>query len=241
MGPSTGPKPNIPRSVLAMSGTEASQSKELIRDKCVIKGKLLDVLFDSSATHSFISMDCMKCLNLYMTELSCNVVVITSTVKLAVTSWVCLGCFVMVHGRDFKVDLICLPLSQLDVILGMDWLAANHVLLDYREKSLIFGMSMSEIPRLLNQNVWENTVNVRVFMVMFSLEVESRMELEYIPVVRDILEVFPKDVSELPPEREIEFMIDLIPRASLISVAPFRMSLVELAKVKKQVEDLLQK
>ncbi|XP_027348078.1 uncharacterized protein LOC113859530 [Abrus precatorius] len=147
----------------------------------------------------------------------------------------------MVHGREFEVNLIYLPLSQLDVILGMDWLAGNHVLLDCREKTLIFGASMLKILRLLSQSAWENTVNAKAFMVMFSMEAESVVETEYIPVVRDFLEVFPKDVYELLPEREIEFTIDLIPGTNPISVAPYRMLPVELAEVKKQVEDLLQK
>ncbi|XP_027337228.1 uncharacterized protein LOC113850909 [Abrus precatorius] len=149
-GPSTGQKPSILGRVFAMSGAEASHLEELIRGKCIIKGRLLDVLFDSGATHSFIFVDCVKSLGLYVTELSCNVVVTTPTDKLVVTSWVCLGCAVMVHGRKFEVNLICLPLSQLDVILGMDWLAANHVLLDCREKTLIFGATIAEVPRLMS-------------------------------------------------------------------------------------------
>ncbi|XP_027357514.1 uncharacterized protein LOC113866916 [Abrus precatorius] len=167
--------------------------------------------------------------------------VTTPTGKLVVTSWVCLGCAIMVHGREFEVDLICLPISQLDVILGMDWLAANHVLLDCREKTLIFGASMLEILRLLSRGARENMMEAKAFMVMFSMEAENAMELECIPVVREFLEVFLEDVSELPPKREIEFTIDLIPGASPIFVAPYRMSPVELAKVKKQVKDLLQK
>ncbi|XP_027348117.1 uncharacterized protein LOC113859581 [Abrus precatorius] len=108
---STGTKPSIPGRVFSMSGAEASQSEELIRGKCVIKGKLLDLLFDSGATHSFVSVDCVKSLGLYVTELPCNVVVTTRMGKLVVTSWVCLQCSIMVHGRIFEVDLICLPLS----------------------------------------------------------------------------------------------------------------------------------
>ncbi|XP_027337292.1 uncharacterized protein LOC113850992 [Abrus precatorius] len=173
-----------------MSGAKASQSEELIRGKCIIKGRLLDVLFDLGATHSFISVDCVKSLNL-----------------------------------EFEVDLICLPLSQLDVILGMDWLAANHVLLDCREKTLIFGATVAEVPRLMSQGAWENMVNAKAFMIMFSMEAECVVEPEYIPIVKDFL----------------EFTIDLILGASPISVAPYRMSPVELVEVKKQVEDLLQK
>ncbi|XP_027364546.1 uncharacterized protein LOC113871647 [Abrus precatorius] len=210
------PKPSIPGRVFAMSRAEASQFEELIRGKCIIKGRLLDVLYDSGATHSFVSVECMKSLGLHVTKLSCNVVVTTS---------------IMVHDRDFEVDLICLPLSQLDVILGMHWLVANHVLLDCIEKTLIFGASMLEIPRLLSQGAWENTVNAKAFMVMFLLEAESGMELKYISMVKDFLEILPEEVSE--------FTMDLILGASPISMAPYKMSLVELAKVKKQAENLL--
>ncbi|XP_027357196.1 uncharacterized protein LOC113866572 [Abrus precatorius] len=194
-GSSMGQKPSIPRRVFTISGADASQFEELIRDK--------------------------------LTELPCNVVVTTPTGKPVVTSWVYLECAMMVHGRKFEVDLICLPLLQLDVILGIYWLAANHVLLDCREKTLIFGATTTEVPRLMSQGAWENTVNANAFMVMFSMEIESVVEPEYISVVRDFLEVFPEDVSELPPEREIEFAIELISGASPISVAPYRMSPVE--------------
>ncbi|XP_027351156.1 uncharacterized protein LOC113862262 [Abrus precatorius] len=171
---STGPKPSILGIVFAISGVEASRLEKLIRGKCVIKGRLLDVLFDSGATHFFVSVDCVRSLNLYVTELPCNVVVTTPT--------------------------------------------------DCREKTLIFSVAMTEALRLMSQGAWENTVNAKAFMVMFSMEAESVVELEYLPVVKDFLEVFPEGVSELPPEREIEFAIDPILGASPISVAPYRMS-----------------
>ncbi|XP_027351159.1 uncharacterized protein LOC113862266 [Abrus precatorius] len=182
--------------------------------------RLLDVLFDSGATHSFISMDCAKCLGLYVKELSCNVVVTTPTGKPVVTLWVCLGYSIMMYRRNFEVNLICSPFFQLDVLMRIYWLVANHVLLDCRKNTLIFGTLTLEILRLLSQGAWENTMNAKAFMVMFSMEAESIVEPEYIPVVRDFLEVFPEEVSKLPPEKEIEFVINLIPGASSISVAP---------------------
>ncbi|XP_027364436.1 uncharacterized protein LOC113871541 [Abrus precatorius] len=157
--------------------------------------RLLDVLFDSAAMHSFVYVNYVKSLGLYVTELPCNIVVTTPTGKPVVTL----------------------------------------------EKTLIFGASMTKILRLLSHGAWENTVNVKAFMVMFSIEAESVVESEYISVVRDFLDILPEDVYELSPEREIEFVIDLISGASPIFVAPYRMSLMELAEVKKQVEDLLQK
>ncbi|XP_027337059.1 uncharacterized protein LOC113850697 [Abrus precatorius] len=124
---SSGEKLNVQGNVFAMSGSKASKSDELIRDKCIIN-RFCDVLFDSGATHFFVSMDCVSCVGLPISSLRCNVIVSTPTTKPVVTSYVCLGCSITVHGRNFSVDLICLPLSQLDVVLGMDYLLSNRVI-----------------------------------------------------------------------------------------------------------------
>ncbi|XP_027368330.1 uncharacterized protein LOC113874295 [Abrus precatorius] len=232
---SIGAKLNVQGKVFAMNGSETSKSDDLIRGKCIINDRLCDVLFDSSVTHSFVSMDCVNGIGLPISSVPYNVVVSTLTAKLVVTSSVCLGCFVMIHGRNFCVDLIYLPLSQLDVVLGMDWLSSNRVLLDCKEKVLIFDDDTLRKSRL--QNVGE----AKTFMVLFFAEVDKTVKAEHIPVVQDFLEVFPEDVTELPPEKEIEFTIDLISRAILVSIAPYQISPVKLAEVKKQVEDLLKR
>jgi len=54
------------------------------------------------------------------------------------TSSLCAKCPVEVEGRRYKVNLICLPLQELEVILEIDWLSANRILIDYREKRLLF-------------------------------------------------------------------------------------------------------
>ena len=54
---------------------------------------------------------------------------------------VCLNCHVKFFDRIFLIDLIRLPLSQIDVILGMDWLSSNHVLLNCIDKTLVFDDS----------------------------------------------------------------------------------------------------
>ena len=60
-------------------------------------------------------------------------------------------------------------------------------------------------------------------------------------MVREYVDVFPKEFSGLPTEREVEFSIDLAPRSSPISKAPYNMALIELVKLKEQLEELLEK
>jgi len=64
------------------------------------------------------------------------------------TSSLCAMLPVKVEGRRYRVNLICLPLQELEVILGMDWLSANRILIDYREKKLLFPDS--EEPELVS-------------------------------------------------------------------------------------------
>jgi len=60
-------------------------------------------------------------------------------------------------------------------------------------------------------------------------------------VVQKFMDVFPDEIPGLPPKREIEFAIDLIPGAGPMSISLYRMAPAKLAELKKQLEDLLKK
>jgi len=62
-----------------------------------------------------------------------------------------------------------------------------------------------------------------------------------IHVVREFEDVFPEEVPGLPPRREVEFSIDLVPRIGPVSIAPYQMAPAELVWLKKQIEELLEK
>ena len=106
--------------VFTLNNAKASKSKNLIQGKCFISGIPLLVPFDVGATHSFISCLCVEKLKLSMSSLNKDLVVETPTNGFVLTSNVCLNCPVEIFGRTFLIDLICFPLSQIDVILGMD-------------------------------------------------------------------------------------------------------------------------
>jgi len=73
------------------------------------------------------------------------------------------------------------------------------------------------------------------------MEIKKEVELKNIAVVQNFPEVFPNDIPSLPPNREIDFSIDMMHGVGPISMAPYRMSPSELAKLKKQLEELLEK
>jgi hypothetical protein len=73
--------------------------------------------------------------------------------------------------------------------------------------------------------------------MVFSMEAKS---LEEVPVVNEYLDVFPEELPGMPPDRDIEFVIDLVPGTSPIAKRPYRRAAFELAELKKKLEELQQ-
>jgi len=165
----------------------------------------------------------------------------TQTSGLVRTSSFCARCLVEVEGRRYRVNLICLPLQELEVILGMDWLSANRILIDCREKKLFFPNT--EEPGLVSSQgvMKELHEGTQCYVIFKHLEVEGGETTSIIPVVQDFEDVFSEEVSRLPPRREVEFSIDLVSGTGPVSMAPYRMAPAELVELKKQIEELMAK
>ncbi|XP_052723892.1 uncharacterized protein LOC108325741 [Vigna angularis] len=163
------------------------------------------------------------------------------------TSTVCVRCPIEVEGRRYKVNLICLPLQDLEVILGMDWLATNRILIDCGKKELVFpGEEEEELSVDRGQLKEDIMEGASCFLIMTyeDNEVERSSNDENSggrTVVDDFPDVFPDEVPGLPPVREVEFTIDLVTTAAPISVQPYRMAPAELAELKMQIEELMDK
>ncbi|XP_047171838.1 uncharacterized protein LOC124839940 [Vigna umbellata] len=132
----------------------------------------------------------------------------------------CPQCPIVVEGRRFKVHLISLPLQGLDVILGMVWLSANHILIDCNKKELIFPDPEEAELLSLQQVLKEVKEGSSCFIILTHVEVEKNEQNLDIPIVNEFSDVFPEEVPGLTPQREVEFSIDLIPRAGPVSIAP---------------------
>jgi len=127
------------------------------------------------------------------------------------------------------------------VILGMDWLSTNRILIDCREKKLLFP-NVEEPALLTSQGVEKELQGGAYCYISFThLEVKKEERTFVIPVVHEFEDVFPTEVPGLPPSREVEFSIDLVPGTDLVSMAPYRMTPTELVELKSQIEELLGK
>ncbi|XP_050875243.1 uncharacterized protein LOC127078866 [Lathyrus oleraceus] len=234
--------------VYMLGAKKAKRNNALIVGKCLVNNHPCFILFDCWVTHSFVSIQCMKRIGLQAIPLSPPMVVTTAMDDMVETPLICENCSLSVNDRIFQIDLICLPLKKVDVVLGMDWLSANSVFIGCEEKLIIIPSSEATLRDVLT-TILEGTVgmvnflfdNEKSVLLVLTKESSDNLSVTQIPVVCEFPEVFPEDVTSLPPEREVEFSIDLIPRTTPISVSPYRMVPIELRELKNQLEELLTK
>ncbi|GJS55347.1 reverse transcriptase domain-containing protein [Tanacetum coccineum] len=132
------------------------------------------------------------------------------------------GCTLILLIQPFEIDLMPIELGSFDVVIGMDWLSKYHARIICDEKVI-------HIP------IDGETLIIRA-QVMEKKSDEKR--LEDIPVVREFLEVFPEDLPGLPPVRQVEFLIDLIPGAAPVARAPYRLAPSEMQELSNQLQEL---
>ena len=129
---------------------------------------------------------------------------------------------VVVYGKvpvDFELDLVCLSLKYMDVIFGIDWMLAFGVNINCLTKRVTFSKPVAEVSgKFLTAEQVKKSLDGEacVFMMFASLKESSEKGIGDLPVVQEFPEVFSDNITELPPKREVEFAIDLVPGTSPI-------------------------
>ncbi|KAL5540688.1 hypothetical protein UlMin_043340 [Ulmus minor] len=161
----------------------------------------------------------------------------------------------IVDDRELFVNLIVLDMHDFDVILGMDWLSKYNATIDCRKRRVIFEPMGEEKFKFVGKPKKSGTPIISALKAKKMLSngcvgylahvvdttIDAILKPKDVQVVRNFLEVFPEDLPGLPPDREIEFEIELLPGTSPISKAPYRMAPAELKELKEQLQELIDK
>ena len=138
------------------------------------------------------------------------------------------------------------------MILGMDWLASNYASMDCFHKEVIFRRP--GLPVVVFYGEWRRAPSGLISAISARCLLQkgckgylahvvdtrsSEVSLEDVSMVRDFLDVFPDDLPGLPPEREIDFPIYLVPGTTPISLPPYRMAPTGLKELKTQLQELV--
>ncbi|XP_076943902.1 uncharacterized protein LOC143614308 [Bidens hawaiensis] len=241
------------RAFLIGSGQALSNSST-VNGKFMLNGRPALTLFDTGADRSFISTKFCKLIEHNPSTLVSNYLIELANRKTVEVSLILKQCKLVLSTHTFDIDLIPIELGSFDVVIGMDWLSAHQASIGCHEKAVRIpvangevlivqgeegGTAMGVISMMRAQKLLRKGHLAVLAMVSDTRTEEKR--IEDIPIVRDFPEVFPEDLPGLPPHRQVEFQIELTPRATPIARAPYRLAPNELEELSKQLKDLLDK
>ncbi|KAH0669070.1 hypothetical protein KY289_023563 [Solanum tuberosum] len=232
----------------------AEASDDVITGRLLLCHQPTTVLFDPGSTFSYVSIYFAPRLGMRSESLTEPVHVSTLVGLSLVVDQMLRSCLVTIQGCDTRVNLILLDMVDFDVILGMDWLSPYHAVLDCYIKTVT--LAMPSISPVLWQGAHSHTPTWIISFIRARRLVASGClaylayvrdvsregsSVDSVPVVREFADVFPTNLPGLPPERNIDFLIELETGTLPISIPPYRMASAELRELSVQLEDLLGK
>ncbi|GJR60652.1 putative reverse transcriptase domain-containing protein [Tanacetum coccineum] len=217
------------------------------------------MLFDSGADRSFVSSTFSALLDITPSTLDTSYAVELADGRISETNVVLRGCTLGLLGHPFDIDLMPVELGSFDIIIGMDWLAKYHALIvcdekvvripygdevliirgdDYGNRSKLNIISCTRTQKYIQKGCQVYLAQVT------SKKAEDKSEekrLEDVPIIREFPEVFPDDLPGLPPARQVEFQINLVPGAAPVARTPYRLAPAKMQELSTQLQELSDK
>ena len=217
-------RPQTQARVFAVTQQETDVAPKVMTGTIQVFDSDAYVLIDLGATHSFISAKFIAQVNIEIQPIDCSMVVSLPTGDSLIADKVYMGCRVIIEGHEFRANLVLLDIQDFDVILGMDWLSRHHATMDFFRKEVKFcrpgepEITFCGVRKILSSSMMSVMMAGKMlrksYLGYLAYVVEVRdddMRLEDIPIVREFPDVFPDDLPGLPPDREIDFQIELAP------------------------------
>nr|GEX60166.1 putative reverse transcriptase domain-containing protein [Tanacetum cinerariifolium] len=235
----------------AIGGGGANPNSNVVTGMFLLNNCYASMLFDSSVDRSFVSSTFSVLLDVAPSTLDPNYTVELADRRISETNIVFRGCTLRLLGNPFDIDLMPVELGSFDVIIGMNWLAKYHALIvcdekvvcipygdevliirgddcDNRSKSKLNNISCTKTQKYIQKGCQVYLAQVT------SKKAEDKSEekqLEDVPIVREFPKFFPEDFPGLPPARQVEFQIDLVPGAAPVVQAPYRLASAEMQEL----------
>ncbi|GJW14299.1 putative nucleotidyltransferase, ribonuclease H [Tanacetum coccineum] len=217
-----------------VNADEASRDPNVVTGTFSLNNHFATVLFDSGADFSFISTEFASMLNVKPRIVNPGYVIEIADGKRVEVNRVICGCKLELGNSSFTIDLIPLGHGSFDVIVGMDWLSSNKAVIVCHEKMVEIPLEGGEALRVHGERALgldKTLMNANV----------GEPKMNEIPVVREFSDVFPEDLSGLPPQRQVEFRIELVAGAAPVARSPYRLAPSEMQELSGQLQELQDK
>ncbi|XP_073135163.1 uncharacterized protein [Henckelia pumila] len=255
-GSQTGSQPSRQHAHAFAQKEEQAQGApdDVIAGNCSLYGYPAYVLIDTGASHTFISERFVSLHALPVESLPVVVSVSSPLGRGLISIQTVKNCLLQYDGSEIEIDCIVLGLSDFDCIIGIDMLTKYRAIVDCFQKVARFRPEMAgewkfygkgsraKIPLISVLSMTRLLQKGAEGFIVYTVGVlKASPNLADLPVVSEFADVFPDEIPGLPPYREIDFNIELMPGTVPISKVPYRMTPVELKELKDQLEDLLAK
>ncbi|GJS10673.1 putative reverse transcriptase domain-containing protein [Tanacetum coccineum] len=201
---------------------------------------------------SFVDTRFSSMLNIEPVKISASYEVELADGRVVSTNTVLKDCTLNLVNHLFEINLMPIELGTFDVIIGMDWLVKHDVVIVCGEKVVRIPYGNKTLTVESDKGVSRlkviSCIKARKyielgchFLAHVTKKKPKEKQLEDVPVIRDFPEVFPADLPGLPPPRQVEFRIDLIPGTAPVVRAPYRLAPFEMKELSVQLQELLEK
>nr|GEV27584.1 hypothetical protein [Tanacetum cinerariifolium] len=244
-----------------LGGGDFNPESNTVTGMLLLNNHYASILLDTGAGRSFVSTPFSALLIIAPTALDNHYDVELAEGKIIGVNTILRGCTLDFLNHSFNIDRMPVPPGSFDDIIGMDWLREYHAIIVCDEKIICvpFGNKTLIFQGKRNDQVHKLQLNIiscvkaqkylskgcDVFLAhVTTKEAKYKLEgkqLEDVPIVRDFLEVFPKDLPGIPPARQVEFQIDLVPGATLVARAPYRLAPSEMKELADQLQEFSDK
>ncbi|GJT53845.1 putative reverse transcriptase domain-containing protein [Tanacetum coccineum] len=207
--------------VYKLGAVDAQQDPKVVTGNIFLNNRYAIALFDSGADKAFVSTNFRCTLNLL--------------------------------NRSFPIDLMVIEVESFDIIIGMDWLSQYDAAIFCGEKKVRIPLEgktlVIEGDRINSRLKIVSCIKARkyiekgceLFLAQVTEQESKEKRLKDVLVIRDFPEVFPEELPGLPPPRQVEFRIDLIPGAAPVARAPYHLAPSEMKELSKQLQELSEK
>nr|GFC80072.1 putative reverse transcriptase domain, aspartic peptidase domain protein [Tanacetum cinerariifolium] len=238
-------KPGASGRIFAITEDHATKTLGTITGTLFIYGHVVFMLFDTGAAHSVISFLFASSVTTTPTLLDHVLCISTPMKDFVRITHVYRDLPLQFDDKIHAINALPLDMCEFDIILGMDWLTEHHATIDCRSYRVIFGDIHAP------EFIYHGSLPGKSMQIIFALQARTLLShgcdgflatihdttsdvssIHDQPIVSEFPDVFPDELPGIPPVREVEFSIELIPGAKPISKALYRMAPIELKELK---------
>nr|GEX63638.1 putative reverse transcriptase domain-containing protein [Tanacetum cinerariifolium] len=211
------------------------------------------VLFDSGSDKSFVNTNFSHLINIESVRQNTSYEVELADERIGSTNTILKGSILKLVKHLFEIDLMPIELGTFDIVIRMDWLVEHDAVIVCGKKEVYIpvknevlvvkrseGVSRLKVMSCIKARKYVEKGS-NLFLAHVTEKELKEKRLEDVLVIQDFPKVFPDDLPGLPPPRQVEFRIELVPDVAPVTRAPYRLAPFEMKELAHQLQELSKK